>query len=262
MNLAFDLISDLHVESWSNFDWTHQATSPFCVVAGDVAQDPVVLKQTLEHLGQCYRAVFYIDGNDEHRWFYDDLGSSYRQLKENISNIENVVYLQDNVVVINGVAVIGTNGWWSWNFDASMSVADTQTWFMDMVSCPPLVPEIITGFAESDASYLKHSIAKLQTHADVKKIVIVTHTLPDDQFVRHDLDLAGTYRYNCLGNKFLQDALTLDTEHKVSHWCFGHYHGDVDQQVNGIRYINNCRGKGGTPWKKSVYYPKRIEVNI
>jgi hypothetical protein len=28
-----------------------------------------------------------------------------------------VVYLQDNVVVINGVAILGTNGWWGFDFD-------------------------------------------------------------------------------------------------------------------------------------------------
>lgn len=260
MNLAFDLISDLHIESWPDFDWTHQATSPFCVVAGDVSREPELLRETLEHLGQCYQAVFYIDGNDEHRWFYDDLGASYRDLKNNLEQVKNLVYLQDNVVVVNGVAIIGTNGWWSWDFDPSISIADSQTWFLDHVSCYPIVPDIISNFAKSDAAYLKHSIAKLQTHQDVKKIVIVTHTLPDASFVNHDIDLLGTYRYNCLGNQLLSAALEGDTEHKISHWCFGHYHGDVDREVQGIRYVNNCRGRGDTPWKKSVYYPKRIEI--
>ena len=39
MKFAFDLISDLHIETWPDFDWTGQATSPYCVVAGDVARD-------------------------------------------------------------------------------------------------------------------------------------------------------------------------------------------------------------------------------
>lgn len=262
MSLAFDLISDLHIESWPDFDWTHQATSPFCVLAGDVARDPTILKETLEHLSKCYRAVFYIDGNDEHRLFYDDLGQSYHHLKDTIKDINDVIYLQDNVVVINGVAILGTNGWWSWDFDDSISIADTQTWFMDYLSCSPIVPEVITGFAESDANYLKHSISKLQKHRDVKKIVIVTHTLPDDRFIKHDIDLVGTYRYNCIGNSRLKSVLDADTEKKISHWCFGHYHGDVDQEINGIRYVNNFRGRGDTPWKKTVYYPKRIEVKF
>lgn len=262
MNLAFDLISDLHIETWPEFDWTYQATSPFCVVAGDVARDPEILRETLQHLGQCYRSVFYIDGNDEHRWFLDDLASNYRDIRSNIEDLDNIVYLQDNVVVINGVAILGTNGWWSWDFDPSISRADCQTWWLDYVSCSPVVPDVVTSFAQSDANYLYNSVSKLQKHPDVKKIAIVTHTLPSSRFVEHDLDLVGSYRYNCLGNNLMAAAHQADTENKISHWCFGHYHGDVDQEIDGIRYVNNCRGRGDTPWKKSVYHPKRIEISI
>lgn len=261
MSLAFDLISDLHIETWPDFDWTYYPTSPFCVVAGDVAQDPLVLKKTLEHLASCYRAVFYIDGNDEHRWFYADIGSSYRELKDVVEGIEDLIYLQDNVVVINGVAILGTNGWWTWDFDPSMSVGETQSWFVDRLDCQLQTPNIISGFAQSDANYLRHSIAKLQMHPDVKKIVVVTHTVPDANLIKHDIDLDGTYRFNCMGNSQITQALDADTEHKVSHWCFGHYHGgDVDRTINGVRYINNCRGRGDSPWKKTVYNPLRIEV--
>ena len=87
MQFSFDLISDLHVETWDNFDWTAQATSPYCIVAGDIARDPEILAETLEHLGQCYLNVFYIDGNDEHRWTLDNLGGSYRSLNQEIKNI-------------------------------------------------------------------------------------------------------------------------------------------------------------------------------
>ena len=66
MTFAFDLISDLHVETWPKFDWTGQATAPYCVVAGDVARDRGRLLETLYHLGECYLGgVFYIDGNEE-----------------------------------------------------------------------------------------------------------------------------------------------------------------------------------------------------
>jgi len=68
MSFAFDLISDLHVETWGDFIWTGQATSPYCVVAGDIARDRNVVIDALKHLGQCYQAVFYVDGNDEHRY--------------------------------------------------------------------------------------------------------------------------------------------------------------------------------------------------
>ena len=47
MSFAFDLISDLHGETWPEFVWTGQATSAYCVVAGDLARDrDIVLNMT------------------------------------------------------------------------------------------------------------------------------------------------------------------------------------------------------------------------
>ena len=36
MQVTFDLISDLHIETWpGDFDWTGMGTSQFCIVTGD-----------------------------------------------------------------------------------------------------------------------------------------------------------------------------------------------------------------------------------
>ena len=100
MRFTFDLISDLHIETWDNFDWTSQATSPYCIVAGDVSEDHDTVRHTLQHLGDCYQAVFYIDGNEEHAQNLNDLDDSYRSLHRCISDLKNVVYLQNNVVIM------------------------------------------------------------------------------------------------------------------------------------------------------------------
>jgi hypothetical protein len=36
----------------------------------------------------------------------------------------------------------------------------------------------------------------------------------------------------------------------------------VDRDLHGIRYVNNCRGRGDTEWSQSVYYPRRITVEF
>ena len=82
MNFNFDLISDLHIETWSEeIDWTGIATSPVCVVVGDISKDRNIVVKVLTKLGQCYQAVFYIDGNDEHHGY--STNSSYRRLNRN-----------------------------------------------------------------------------------------------------------------------------------------------------------------------------------
>lgn len=262
MTFAFDLISDLHVETWDSFDWTGQPTSPYCVVAGDVSRDHDLVAETLEHLNQCYAGVFYIDGNDEHRYQLEDLGASYRNLKSQLSDLAGVVYLQDNVVIVNGVAILATNGWWSYDFDPMIDYDETQAWYQEHSQSSQSASDAITGVAYHDAAYMKNSIKKLQTHQEVRSIVMVSHTLPAPWLCNHDPDLVNTYRFNCMGNPHLQMALDEDTENKIRVWAFGHYHRTVDREFDGIRYVSNPRGRGDTPWSQPAYYAKRIEIDV
>lgn len=261
MQFAFDLISDLHIETWGEFDWTAQATSPVCVVAGDVCQDRALLLKTLRHLGSCYQVVFYIDGNDEHRDHMEHLDVSYQRLSQQIELIPNVVYLQDNVVVIDGVAIVGTSGWWAFDFDASVATAESTTWYAERHGFSIQTIRSIVQNALGDALYMGASVKRLQTHLDVKKIVMVTHTVPDPALVAHDIDLENSLRLNTIGNRYMMQALAADTEKKIHTWCFGHYHGSVDQIRGGVRFVNNCRGRGDTKYCQHVYYPRRIVVN-
>jgi len=262
MTLAFDLISDLHVETWQNFDWTDKPTSPICVLAGDVAQDLSVLRHTLEHLAECYQKVFYIDGNEEHKYNWDDLNSNYQDIANLAAEIPDLVYLRDNVVMIQGVAFLASNTWWDWNFDSSIDAVQSQAWFQDRQQCNRHVPDMIESHSKNDLAYLYNSVRRLQMHQDAKKIVMITHTVPSIDLVRHDIALDGNYRMNTMGSSLTTNVHAADSEKKISHWCFGHYHGSIDRMVDGVRYVNNCRGRGDTPYCQYAYHPLRIEIDI
>lgn len=263
MTFAFDLISDLHIETWGTaLGWSGKATSPVCVVAGDLAKDRAVVVKALRHLGQCYQAVFYIDGNDEHADYLEQLSGSYADLANKINRIPNVVYLQDNVIVVDGVAILGTNGWWGFDFDLSIDSEDSITWYKEKFNLTDSAVNSITQMATTDSMYMNSSIKRLQTHKDVKRIVMVTHTVPDPALIAHDIGLDGNLAMNVMGNRYMMQALAQDTEHKIDTWCFGHYHGSIDQVRSGIRFVNNCRGRADTPYAQHVYHPKRIVIEF
>ena len=262
MHFAFDLISDLHVETWDKFDWDGQPTSPYCVVAGDVSRDPEILRETLEHLGQKYAGVFYIDGNDEHRYYLENLTNGYHTIQEAVKDIPNVVYLQDNCVIINGVAIISTNGWWTYDFDKTLSLDQSISWYQEYLQIPESSAVEINSIAYHDAAYIINSVNRLQKQRDVNHIVIVTHTVPAPWIVEHDIDFVDNYRTNIMGNRYIQNAIEEDTENKIKAWCFGHYHKSVDRYFAGIRYVSNPRGRGDTQWSQNPYYPKRIEIEL
>jgi uncharacterized protein Veg len=261
MTFTFDLISDLHVETWPSIDWQGMATSPVCVIAGDISADRKIVIDTLKQLGQCYHAVFYIDGNDEHQAHLNNLSYSYADLVHKINKIHNVVYLQDNVVVIDGVAILGTNGWWGFDFDLGIDATGSGQWYQEKFDITSAAVKSVGRMANNDARYMVNSVKRLQTHQDVKKIVMVTHTVPDPALIEHDIELEGKLKFNTMGNRYMRQALDVDTEGKIHTWCFGHYHGSIDQIRNGVRYVNNCRGRGDTTYSKYVYYPQRITID-
>jgi hypothetical protein len=209
--------------------------------------------------------VFYIDGNDEHKYKFHQLDESHRDLARSINRIPRVTYLQDNVVVIDGVSIIGTNGWWGYDLDEGINREDSKQliadWYTKIMPDHPFDPEILSDLSRRDVAYLISTVQKLQTHNDVKKIAIITHTVPDANLIQHDIKLSGTLQFNQMGNRLMRLVRTNDSERKIHTWCFGHYHSHVEQIVDGIRYVNNCRGRGDTPYNQNPYYPKRIEIN-
>jgi len=260
-SFSFDLIGDLHMESWET-ELDISPTAPYCIITGDVSRDRTLLVHTLERFGKEYAGVFYIDGNDEHRDFLPSLSDSYKFLHSSLDGIENVVYLQDNLVIINGVAIISTNGWWTYDFDPTIDHNLVVEWFSDYTRVTTAMASSIVKVAYHDVAYLMSCIKRLQKHPDIKSVVVVTHTLPMPSLVSHDVDLVGHPRFNCLGNELLPMILKEDSENKIKVWCFGHYHKSVDRYFGGVRYINNCRGRGDTEYCQTVYYPKRIEINF
>lgn len=261
--INFDLISDLHVETWKEFDWSYRATSPVCVVAGDVSRDINFVHNTLSHLSEHYKSVLYIDGNDEHRWRMDNLEASYRDLKKQLKTIKNCTFLQNNCVIINDVAILGTNGWFGFDFMTPELDLDTVNWFSDTYKVDFVNAVKIAKRSKFEAGYLYNSVAKLQDLKDAKKIVIVTHTVPKYELVSHDIELENNlYRLNSIGNSLMQLVLDADRKKKISTWCFGHYHKSVDTVIDGVRYVSNCRGRGNTPWNQSVFHPLKIDINL
>jgi predicted phosphohydrolase len=228
MNLGFDIISDLLLES-NDFDWEDKATSLYCIIPGNISDDMSIVKDTLLHLSTCYQGVFFIDGSLEHDSVRDrDFRS--RELNNISKSAKNIVYLHDNVVVIDGVALIGANGWHG-NYVPEDTSAEI---------------ELVCSEYE-DLAYLGTTIKKLQIHVDIKKIIVVTNSIPMNKLYYGDTPK----RYSELS---LTDVLENDTEKKISHWVFGSTDKIIDIMHDDINYSNNPK------FTRKPYYAKRIEI--
>jgi predicted phosphohydrolase len=229
MSLSFDIISDLYLTTNSVFDWNDKPTSLFCLVAGNISTNIFVVQKTLRHLSTIYHGVFYIDGSLENSEVINR-DNRVEEISKICFAIPKVVYLHNNVVVLEGVAILGLNGWYKNHEHTSIS-NDFQ----------------YKSYRYEDISYLSNTIGKLQLHVDVRKIVIVSNSIPDDSLYLGDSpnsedDISPAY------------GLGKDTEHKIKTWVFGTYDKEINTVINNINYVNNpC-------YDKKPYYPKRIEI--
>jgi hypothetical protein len=135
------------------------------------------------------------------------------------------------VVIIEGTAIVGANGWYGTNpsVDLKTEIA-------------------IENQRYEDLYYLKSTIEKLQKHLDVRKIMIVSSSVPG-------ADLYFGEEPGSIDAQLpLELVLPSDTEKKVSNWVYGTYGKVVDTTINDINYVNNSY------YKRKPYWAKRIEV--
>lgn len=232
MNIGFDLISDLNLSVEDNFNWEGKATSLYCIVAGNVSPNLDKVVETLTHLGSLYQGVMYVMGSLEYQ-DVTEINQRTRDIITACAKIKNVSVLYRHVVIIDGVAILGANGWYG-----------------NTIPTDPETNEKVQFASYEDIAYLRNSLEKLQTHLDVRKIVLVTNSVPSSSLYFGEAPNFLSF------NAPLVLALTTDTQQKVSHWAFGTYDKTVDMLQQNITFVNNGY------FKREPYWAKRFTVEI
>lgn len=225
--ISFDTINDLNLEPNDSFNWEGKATSLYCIVAGNISYDTRTQLITLHHLSKFYQGVFFVTGPLDCK-YKDNIEEYNLKLSNALNNVGKIASLFHNVVIIDGIALCGANGWQ--NVNDRDDVLQVQTCL------------------NNDLFYLHGTIKKLQVHLDVKKIIIITNSVPGKNLY------FGEEPQDFDDHLPLQSVLSADTENKVTHWVFGNYQKNVDTIINGIHYTNN-------PYNKKPYWAKRITLD-
>lgn len=230
MKIGFDVISDLNLSPDDSFNWEGKSTSLYCLIAGNISNDLRTVRQTLLHLSKFYQGVFYTAGSLEYEGV-DNIDRRTHELQRICRSVKNSAFLHHHVVIVDGIAIAGANGWYG-NTLPSDEDSEKQ----------------IEQHRHEDLVYIKSTLEKLQKHLDVKKIIILSNSVPGPALY------FGEEPVTVESQLSLDLLLPVDTEKKISHWIYGTYGKVVDTHINGINYINN------SSFKKNPYWAKRIEV--
>jgi len=255
--MQFDIISDLHVENWSEqIEWKGLGTSLVAVIAGDVSQNMDLAYQTVVEISKHYRHVIYVDGNHEHRGL-GSINARRGDIQTLFSKYRNITYLYRNTVVLDNTAFIGCNGWFSFDFcEPMISKQECFHSFVDEGKDQSVMFEQ-WEMAMEDADHMASVISTLNADPDVKEMVLVTHTVPN-RLLSWFPGERNIHQLGMQGSSFLESLAGKNSKNKIKTWVFGHLHHSIDQTIDGIRYVSNPRGipdHGSSP----VYYPKFIK---
>ena len=177
-----------------------------------------------------------------------------------MSKKRNIMYLWDSTAVIGTTALIGTNGWWSFDYlEPHISRLEQINMFCDIEGYEPNTAIRIWDEAVENSEFLYNVVSDFNKVDAITEIVIVTHTVPRKELIKPMIH-CPTYALSKLYNSHLQEAVYADVNKKISTWCFGHFHDIAwDENIDGIRYVSHPRGRPEDSLFP-IYYPKLITL--
>jgi predicted phosphohydrolase len=258
-NLSIDIVSDLHIDQWDNtFKSTYpcgirsnnpynfnDSMSDILIVAGDVSDDLDISLNFINEISSKYKYVLFVDGNHEHVQRYPKLFTD-DEIYEKVKKLNNpkLFYLNKDHFRVGDTAVVGVCGWWDYNNaqDKTRNLNYFKKWMPEFTKDQNL--EFINNViqkSELEAKILQEAINKYNKNPEIKNIVVVTHTIPIDEYCSRELGLKEKYCISTQLNTNLRKI--INEKNKISHWIFGHTHDHYECKHNNIHLICNPRGR-------------------
>ena len=258
--MDFDLISDLHVDQWPDkkFLFKGIGTSLTCVVAGDVSRNLATTRNFLYQLADSYNQVIFVDGNHEHKNDYSSIAKNCEWIENELNKKSNITYLWDSTCVFGSTAIVGTNGWWSFDYlEPTFSRLEQIDAFCELENVPENIAINIWDEAIENSEFLCNIIDEFNKTDLIEEIVVITHTLPHKNLITPPPNITSGMLTK-LYNSNLNEVFNVDINKKISTWCFGHAHSEaVDKTIDNVRYISHPRGCPEDTLFP-VYYPKLV----
>ena len=260
--LAIDLVSDLHIDQWSpiinNYpcgpiknapmQWKMPQRPSILIVAGDISDTLKISLDYLDSISMYYDHVLFVDGNHEHVYEYPNL-LEHQDIFYQTKILENnkLIYLPIQDFVVKNIAIIGYSGWW--NYSQGYNNGYFKNW-MEKLNNSVDEKEFFKNVklrSLEEYRLLQDKLNYYEKRNDIDQIIIVTHTLPLQEFAGKISTEFNTWFNNIRSSK-------------IKYWFFGHTHHAFDKTINGIRYVCHPRGRP-EDHNREVYVPLELSIN-
>ena len=254
----FRLLSDLHLE-FGRFTFPRLTTDKetTLLLAGDIelTRKKGVMRALMQLLSNQFKHVVYVYGN--HEYYDTNFGSADRLATKLSLEFDNVSILNNDVMYVDDVAVIGATLWTDFDKenpiimnqinDRYNGLTDYQVIRKGQSAAPnvdasyeKITPSFILYKHYESREFIFNQIAKEKKLG--RKVIVVSHHGPTWQSV------SSNYICDNMNGGYVSDLSEEILNHNPEVWVHGHVHNSFDYLVGDTRVLCNPRG----------YYPSNL----
>lgn len=251
------LASDLHLEFYRNCYYPTEAVD-VVVLAGDIEIGYMSMGTVEIFQKRCNSPVIFIAGN--HEFYNSDIEFMLTEFRAFAAETEQVYFLENDSVEINGVRFLGCTLWTDFALHGTDRIAASKRCAGTEITDFQLIRKGSSAFTPDDAAtkfqqsyaWLEQELAK-PFEGDS---VVITHFSPHRAAIHSDHLQKGA---DTLTPYFSPDCLALIERYSIKAWFYGHTHNSVDVVVeNETRLVSNQRGYPGERGTYTRFDPEKI----
>jgi len=228
------------------------------LIAGDLGHYNKQNIEFLKEMTKQYRYIILIHGNhdlyllskSQQDKYKGDSFNRLREFREAIKELENVYYLDGEMIEIEGIKIAGASLWYDYTYglERGLQAWEIQKYFMEnsndskKIMKPTInVPHVYDHFSKPKtfidnleyAAEQKAKLLKVVKQGDPD--IIISHIPPDHALcegtgkTKNDPLLSGSL-YSC-------DTSEFDPYIKGKVWIFGHVHDVVHTEKRGCQFL-------------------------
>lgn len=239
--------SDLHLEFWKpnkveRFLKKYLPPIPtdletVVIIAGDLglAHRQETWLNALHLLSERFLAVVYVEGN--HFFYKNNFFGRIHELKGMVTLPDNVHFLENESVEINGVVFIGATLWTDFNSGdpESMLLARGKMSDFHVITTSDGSKLTPLNTLKLHAESKKYIFDTLQANSGKRSVVVTHHGISP-------LSIHNRYQGNLLNGAYITDLTAKVAKHGPNLWIHGHTHDSFDYMIGRTRVIVNPFG--------------------
>jgi len=262
-DLKFQLSSDEHIETYGDDDRLKlriHSDSDVIVLAGDIgvgSQVSEIIKKYAENYPD--KIFVFVAGN--HEFYGRHLQGLSQHYSDAFSSIDNAYYLENSILYIGAVRIIGSTLWTGFDLYGSEHARAMGEYSQGMVNDFRCIK-----YGQSMMSWQDQRKLNIQSREFLKaalaepwggETVVVTHWPPILQCVNTRY---GSDRHeNPLAAYFNNDLSDLVRGNDILAWLYGHHHARQSFQWEGTWFHSN---PAGYEWESDLGHDRDFQFSV